>query len=304
MSGCGRAARPAPANGANARPIDDHAQHADRCVQLVQVAHRGFVQLRRLEVGVARLEHLLENRSAAARARPSGTAAAARGPRGASRAASAVRPRRAPWPTRRDRGSDRRDRRARRPRSSRSRRRKAAISSRSVDRASAGAKRGRRPPSVRSAADSVREQRVDLELAELVAPLERGQLDHEREAGDLAAQTSDELDRAHHRPAGGEQVVHDEHALARGDRVGMDLERGGAVLELVLDLDRLGRAACPACARARSPRRACTPSGAEKMKPRDSIPTTTSTGVSPTWSAIRSITSRKASGSLSSVVMS
>jgi hypothetical protein len=45
-------------------------------------------------------------------------------------------------------------------------------------------------------------------------------------------------------------------------------------------------------------------SGAEKMKPRDSMPTTTSTFVSPIWAAIRSITSRKASASFKSVVMS
>ena len=45
-------------------------------------------------------------------------------------------------------------------------------------------------------------------------------------------------------------------------------------------------------------------SGAEKMKPRDSMPTTRSTAESLTWSAIWSITSRKASGSLRRVVMS
>jgi len=38
---------------------------------------------------------------------------------------------------------------------------------------------------------------VDLELAQLVAPLERRQLDHEREAGDLPAEASHQLRRDH-----------------------------------------------------------------------------------------------------------
>src|SRR3546814_19939850 len=76
---------------------------------------------------------------------------------------------------------------------------------------------------------------VDVERAKLLAPLERGQLDCERQAGDLAAQAAHELDRAHHRPTSGQQVVDDEDSLPLLDRVLVDLERGGAVLERVLD---------------------------------------------------------------------
>ena len=43
------------------------------------------------------------------------------------------------------------------------------------------------------------------------------------------------------RAAGGQQVVVDEHARARGDRVGVELERVGAVLEQVLGPDGLVR---------------------------------------------------------------
>src|SRR5919106_3091099 len=87
---------------------------------------------------------------------------------------------------------------------------------------------------------SVAEQRVDLELAELLAALERRELDHEREPRDLAPQPPYQFDGAHHRASGGEQVVDDEDPLSGLDGVGVDLERGGTVLALVFDLDRLG----------------------------------------------------------------
>ncbi len=44
---------------------DHHPQHAERGVELVQVADRGLVQLGALEIGVARLEDALEDRVAA-----------------------------------------------------------------------------------------------------------------------------------------------------------------------------------------------------------------------------------------------
>ena len=52
---------------------------------------------------------------------------------------------------------------------------------------------------------------------------------------------STELDRALDRAAGRQEVVDDQHLLARLDRVAMDLERVRAVFERVLDGDRLGR---------------------------------------------------------------
>ena len=52
-------------------------------------------------------------------------------------------------------------------------------------------------------------------VAEALAALQEEQLDQEREADDLCLERLDQLDRAQDRAAGGEQVVDDEHLLAR-----------------------------------------------------------------------------------------
>src|SRR5438309_2544277 len=85
----------------------------------------------------------------------------------------------------------------------------------------------------------VADQRVQRVALDLPAPVEERQLDHERDADDLAAELLDQPERRRHRPAGREQIVDGEDLLAGPDSVHVDRERVPAVLELVLDFDRL-----------------------------------------------------------------
>ena len=100
---------------------------------------------------------------------------------------------------------------------------------------------------------------MDLAAVEAVAAVEESELDEEREAHDLAAEPLDEAEGRRGRAAGREDVVDDEHLLAGRDRVAVDLEQVGAVLELVLlalDLPReLARLADGARIRPRAGRR-------------------------------------------------
>ena len=70
------------------------------------------------------------------------------------------------------------------------------------------------------------------------APAEVGQLDHHRHRDDDPAEGLDELDAGGQRAAGGQDVVDDEHPLARPQRVGVQLEGGRSVLEGVVGRDR------------------------------------------------------------------
>src|SRR5262249_52527055 len=88
---------------------------------------------------------------------------------------------------------------------------------------------------------SVLDDAGDAAAVEPVAALQEVQLDEEREADDVALQALDELDRALHRAAGGQEVVDDQDLLAGLDRVAVDLERVRPVFEGVLDGDRLRR---------------------------------------------------------------
>src|SRR5215212_142826 len=74
-------------------------------------------------------------------------------------------------------------------------------------------------------ANSVLDQRDDLAVGQLRATTEESQLDQEAEPGDLGAESLDEADRRRRRPAGGEDVVDDEHPLPRLHRVDVDLEQ-------------------------------------------------------------------------------
>jgi hypothetical protein len=78
-------------------------------------------------------------------------------------------------------------------------------------------------------------QAEDVVLLEAVAAFEEVELDGEGEAGDLAAELLDELDGGFHGAAGGEQVVDEDDALAGLDGVEVNLERVGAVFEIVGD---------------------------------------------------------------------
>src|SRR5712691_9386130 len=59
-------------------------------------------------------------------------------------------------------------------------------------------------------------QRITLEL---LPPVQEGQLDQERDADHAATELLDETQGGRHGPAGGEEIVDREHALARADRV-------------------------------------------------------------------------------------
>src|SRR5690606_32919757 len=76
-------------------------------------------------------------------------------------------------------------------------------------------------------------QAVDVVWLELLAPAEERELDDEGAADDLGAGLLDELAARLRRPAGGDEVVVDEHAPPVGERVAVDLDRVDAVLELV-----------------------------------------------------------------------
>src|SRR6185369_9914816 len=76
---------------------------------------------------------------------------------------------------------------------------------------------------------------------EPVAALEELELNEEREADHLALEPFDQLDRPVHGTACGEQVVDDQHLLTRRDRIAVDLEGVGSVLERIFDGDRLRR---------------------------------------------------------------
>src|SRR3954467_12628196 len=81
----------------------------------------------------------------------------------------------------------------------------------------------------------------DAAAIEPVAPLEEVELDEKGEPDDVALEPLDQLDRALDGAAGREEVVDDQDLLARLDRIAVDLEGVRAVLEGVLDRDRLGR---------------------------------------------------------------
>src|SRR5437870_5436616 len=76
-------------------------------------------------------------------------------------------------------------------------------------------------------------------VLELVPAVEERQLDQKSHAHDVAAELLDESQRGRHRTARGEQIVDGEDALARPDGVLVHRQRVAAVLELVLDFDRL-----------------------------------------------------------------
>src|SRR2546423_13909866 len=90
-------------------------------------------------------------------------------------------------------------------------------------------------------ATSVLDERCDVITGELVAAFERGELDEKGETDDLAFELLHELDGAGHRAAGCEEIVDDEDASARFDRVLVHLEGRRAVFQVVLDADDVAR---------------------------------------------------------------
>src|SRR5207244_13100234 len=81
---------------------------------------------------------------------------------------------------------------------------------------------------------SVGDEAEEVVAGHLVPSLEEGELHQGGDPDDLASQTLDQPGRGPGRPAGGQNVVHDEDPVSGGDGVLVDLEHGRAVLELVL----------------------------------------------------------------------
>src|SRR6185437_16035440 len=71
---------------------------------------------------------------------------------------------------------------------------------------------------------AVMQKRKHVVVAEAIPPPEEVEFDGEAEARNLAPELLDELDACFHRAAGGEQVIHQDHPLARLDRILMNLE--------------------------------------------------------------------------------
>src|ERR1035441_8452476 len=98
-----------------------------------------------------------------------------------------------------------------------------------------------RTDSYRSPLHLVVQQREHVVALELVAAFEAVQFDHKSQATDFGAQ------RFRHRgggaggAAGGQQIVADDDALARLDRILVDLQRVVAVLQFVLPLHNVSR---------------------------------------------------------------
>src|SRR5262245_38946177 len=80
---------------------------------------------------------------------------------------------------------------------------------------------------------SILDQGVRVDVAEALPAAQEDGLEDERARRDVPADSADELERRVHRAAGREQVVDQEHALPARDRIDVDLDRVGAVLELV-----------------------------------------------------------------------
>ena len=93
--------------------------------------------------------------------------------------------------------------------------------------------------------------------------------------------------------AGREHVVDDQHLLAGRDRVAVDLEQVGAVLELVLLALDLPRELARPCARARTRPARWYATGAANTKPRASIPSTLSIALGRRTGAASASTDRR-----------
>ena len=82
---------------------------------------------------------------------------------------------------------------------------------------------------------------LDAELGEPRRAAEIGQIDDESGAHHVGLELAQQLDRGFRRAAGGDQIVDQQHRLARADGILMDLDDVDAVFELVFLADGLGR---------------------------------------------------------------
>src|SRR5437867_12070606 len=95
-------------------------------------------------------------------------------------------------------------------------------------------------PSVPGRPASVRDERDDVEAAQLLASFERAQLDEECEGDDLPFELLHELYRPGNGAPGRQEVVHNEDARARFEGVLVHLEGRRSVLEVVFDANHVG----------------------------------------------------------------
>src|SRR5271163_3268318 len=84
-------------------------------------------------------------------------------------------------------------------------------------------------------------QREDIQSVQLRAALQESKLHREGSAHHLAAKLLDKFGGRRRRAPGGQQVVADNHALPRFDRVLMDFQSIFAVLQRIRNADGLGR---------------------------------------------------------------
>ncbi len=91
---------------------------------------------------------------------------------------------------------------------------------------------------VAEATDGVQRQTGGLER---IRTAEIGQVDNGGRLDDIRAQALQQLGGRHHRPAGCDEIVDQQHALTRAHRVGMHFHGSIAVLERVLFRHRAER---------------------------------------------------------------
>ena len=144
-------------------------------------------------------------------------------------------------------------------------------------------------------AESVGEQGLDIVAVQVVAAIEVGELDDDSNTRDCAARALDELYGGGQRTAGRDEVIDDQDPVTRLNRVYMDFDRVGAVLELVADRGGLvGQFALLAGGTSGMP--SLYARGEANRKPRASIPTMESRLASANRSAIRSTANLNAGG--------
>src|SRR5260370_13305143 len=110
-------------------------------------------------------------------------------------------------------------------------------------------------PTYRSDLPVIVQQREHIVPAEFLAPFQEVQFNHKRQSGNFRAQAAGELRRRGSGSAGGQQVVHDQDALALSDGIFVDFQLIAAILQVIADPRRFGAPTSPPCDRNEPPRR-------------------------------------------------
>src|SRR5207249_444221 len=80
---------------------------------------------------------------------------------------------------------------------------------------------------------SIHHERTHRVLLELFAATEKAQLDEKRNLQDVSAKSLDQRCRGGSGATGGEQIVNQQHATARLERIDVDRHSGGPIFQLV-----------------------------------------------------------------------